>query len=279
MDMRKMQGHPIVIYQMGKVGSTALRASLSRNSLVFQLHSLLPAKVEYIRQQLIRQGLGVPVHIGQSQYFLDKYLVSGEPLTIICPIRHPLDRNISAFFQQLSTNCLLRSDLREGLGISKAILTLRNLPIPYEYKCLLVDLFTQGNVTKNIDYLSHYFKTSFSHRTPLDWFDLELKPALGIDVYKTPFNLEAGHQEYTNGNVRLLIFRSELADHLKEHVISEFVGFPVAGLSREHTTADKIYSNTYKKFKEKISLQGSLLEIYSQSQFVRMFYPDSHPFI
>ncbi|MBK8501292.1 MAG: hypothetical protein IPL46_03270 [Saprospiraceae bacterium] len=274
MDKRKAQGHPIVIYQMGKVGSTALHAALFGNRPVFHLHSLLPAKVDYIKQQLMKQGLGVPVHIADSQIFFAKYLYPGAPLTIICPIRHPLDRNISAFFQQLSTNILLHNDLREGLGISNVILTLRNLPIPYEYKCLLVDIFTQGNVRKNIDFLSQYFKTRFSHRTPLDWFDLELKPALGINVYDTPFNLEAGHQEYSGGNVRLLIFRSELADNVKEQVISEFIGFSVARLNRAHTTSDKIYSSTYEKFKESLYVEKPLLDIYHQSAFMKKFYGD-----
>jgi hypothetical protein len=139
---------------------------------------------------------------------------------------------------------------------------------------LLVDIFTKKKVAKNIEFLTHYFKTRFSHRTPLDWFDLELKPALGIDVYQTPFNLETGYQEYSQGNVRLLVVRSELTDGLKEKAVSHFVGFRIAKLRRQHTTADKIYSKTYQIFRDHISLEESIMDVYKQSAFMKTFYPD-----
>ncbi len=263
---------PLVIYQMGRVGSSVLYDSLKKHPVVYQVHSLIPARVEQTVKQLSIRGLGMPVHIKHSLDFFDKYGNTDVPLKIITPIRKALSRNISAFFQQLSSFILIHEEVRHGLGLSDAVLKLAKLPVPFEWKCLLVELITERKVRKNLDFLLHYFQTRFPHRFPLDWFDWELKTALGIDVYQSPFNAKEGFQVYEKNNIELLIFQSELSNDKKNEVLSEFAGFPVSFTGKKHSTADKIYAGTYLRFKETISLKKELLDIYNDSKFMRKFY-------
>lgn len=263
---------PLVIYQMGKVGSTVLYDTLKKHGVVYQLHSLIPARVEQTVKQLSIRGLGVPVHIKHSLDFFKKYGNTDVPIKIITPIRKALSRNMSAFFQQLSSFILIHEEVRNGLGISYAILKLAKLPVPFEWKCLLVELITKREVFGNLDFLLHYFQTRFPHRFPLDWFDWELKTALGIDVYQSPFNVKEGFQVYEKDNIKLLIFQSELSNEKKNEVLSDFVGFPVSLTGKKHSTADKIYAETYIRFKETISLKKELVDIYNNSKFMTKFY-------
>jgi hypothetical protein len=53
------------------------------------------------------------------------------------------------------------------------------------------------------------FMMRYSHEVPLTFFDKEIEPYWGIDVYETPFDKQKGWQVYEGENVRLLVIRLE----------------------------------------------------------------------
>ena len=105
----RQSGLPLIIYQMGKVGSTsvtkALRA-LSPNYSVYGVHTLRPDNVEqaianYRKNYSVRRL--VPEHLLASR-LLVRDLAKGQPRgrwKVITIIRDPIARNISSFFQDI----------------------------------------------------------------------------------------------------------------------------------------------------------------------------------
>ena len=149
---------PIVVYQMGKVGSVTICESLRAARLgrpVVHVHYLTP---DGIRNAMLcnidAKGLYSPMRSWTSRYVrhrLDHNLEKGI-WTVISLVREPVARNISAFFENLAnTHQDLGSD-RQQPGDLIARLQMR-------------------------------FLETYNHRVPLTWFDDEVKPTFGIDVY------------------------------------------------------------------------------------------------
>lgn len=80
------QGSPLIIYQMGKVGSSSIYESLKRhyNGPVFHAHSLSPRVAEKTHRWLHQWTV-----------------VEKQPARVISLTREPISRNISEFFQNL----------------------------------------------------------------------------------------------------------------------------------------------------------------------------------
>ena len=269
---------PIVIYQMGKVGSTAIYNALNSSfNDVYQVHSLVPEKLEKTMRILNEKGLGIPKHVRDSNYLIEHYIKKGLPIKFITPIRAPLQRNMSAFFQELSTEVVLKDELRKGLGVHSIIKRIGLIPIPNEWKNLLIQKIIQSKLFKHIDFLIEYFKANYRHHIPLEWFDVEFKAALKIDVYQYPFDNNSGFQTYNQNNLNGLVFKSELDNAIKSKIIGEFLGDDSVFIKSLHKSERKSYGKAYGLLKEKLSVNDLFVgSPYLQSTYSQKFYPESN---
>ena len=212
---------PVFIFQMGKVASSSIHHSLNEQ---------YPGAVAHAH------------HIGSdnwaSEVFYD-WFKSGKPLKIISPIRDPIGRNISGFFQLLD----------DYTGVP----------------------FKDSNLTT--DELLELFINKYTHDRPLKWFDDNIKKYFGIDVYTSPFP-ENGVATYSLNNVSLLIFRIDLDDQLKEKAIREFLDFESFKLENRNISTDKEYYDSYKTFTNTIKLPDDYLSNMKNSQYFNHFYTD-----
>jgi hypothetical protein len=156
---------PIIIYQMGKVGSSSVMKSLQKRAIwpLFHAHFLLKIannrsfynpkvyEILHLKRNEERQ-----VRLGEFLY--KKLIVPKKQLKIISLTREPIGRNIAAFFQNFERETGKKYELSNFT--------------PQE----LMDIF--------VNY--------YPHSIPLDWFDNYFKPFLGIDVYEYPFPKEQG---------------------------------------------------------------------------------------
>ncbi len=260
---------------MGKVGSTALNAALkSVYQPVYQVHSLVPHRLQKTTDILNSKGLGIPQHVKHSQYIIEHYINEGRPVKFITPIRSPLERNMSAFFQELSTEIILKQELQNGLSISPLINKITWLPLPNEWKNAAVQYLVKKPVSRHVEYLVEYFKSTYRHRIPLDWFDNEVLEALDINVYSTPFDSNRNFLSFKKGNFDLLVLKSELSNNNKAKIISEFLEIPALTINNTHSSSDKYYSKTYDLFKSIIRKDTNFLTDFYDSKFVRTFYTD-----
>jgi len=118
------------------------------------------------------------------------------------------------------------------------------------------------------------FRERFPHDEPLTWFDDEVLPATGIDVYASPFP-SSGQATLRHGQLDLLILKTENSDAQKSAALCEFLGVPSIQLTSVNRTADKRKGDVYRRFVETIRFDTAFLDSMLESRYTRHFYsPD-----
>lgn len=242
---------PILIYQMGKVGSTTIYNSL-KNSLIqnpiFHLH-FLSNDLVYHRRRHKEAGLPIaPYHI-----YLGEALSKALPhkrnfsIKIISLVRDPISRIISSLFQN-----------------------------PYFSKDTIISDDGLIEPNKVIDYIGKYIDTDSIFDYNYKWFDRELKKVFGIDVFAEPFSVDTGFSYYSKGNVDALIIRLEDLSKCGPEAISEFLNTdkPIM-INQSNVRILSKEKDLYQKVLEDIYIDRMLCKKIYSSKFVRHFYNDA----
>jgi hypothetical protein len=128
----------------------------------------------------------------------------------------------------------------------------------------------------SVDELIRKFEEKVAFSTyPLTWFDREVKPVLGLDIHDHPFPKEAGAQVLPLGDMgELLILRSDLPDHEKEHHVNAFLGRDDIRLERHNVSDGKDYAAVYSEFKHCLRIPCEALDLHYTHRFTRHFWYD-----
>ena len=261
-------GTPVLIYQMGKVGSSSIRNSLFRcqhpnTRLVLMSHEYFPVRNrdpdritiepeyqdmllrEIAHEQQIYQQFSLRKRLGRrfrekfyAERIYNSYIRSQRPVRAITLVREPIANNISMFFQLL------------GRYIGK-------------------DAERQDY---DIDELIDIFVANYMHSRPLTWLDAEIKTNFGIDVYQSPFPVNQGYTIITQGRISLLVLRCELDDRTKAQAIADFLDIDDFKIIRSNVASEKSYARQYAEFKQRIRIPAALLDQMYNSRFSRHFY-------
>jgi hypothetical protein len=232
---------PIAIYQMGKVGSTTFLRSLEECGLfpVFHMHMMNPQNIEDIRREHVE--VGMKLESDNVAHNIYNYIIkNNKPINIISPVRDPISRNISAFFQN--------------------------------YRRFTGSVY-KGSIFK-VDDLNDIFLRNYKHNVPLEWFDAEMKEVTGIDVYKYEFPRDVGWQVIEKGNSKLLVFKCDLSDGDIEGILSRQLGLDEFKIIRSNLASDKAYSGVYREFLDKIVLPTSYVDRMLGSKYTKHFYSE-----
>jgi len=229
---------PIVVYQMGKVGSSSVYGSLRKHGVhnAYQVHRLDPENIRGVRQEYLRKELPPPDEPGIALF--RRVRRCGADVRMISLVRDPVARNMSAFFE----------NFQRFAGS--------------EYADSKLDIAELGR----------RFLEEYDHDVPLTWFDLELKSVTGIDVFGVPFPKAEGHMTYRQDKYHLLLMKCELDMGLQEQLIRDFLGLQEFRLSKSNVGSDKGYSATYKAFLKDFSLPMEYLERMYTSKYAAHFY-------
>jgi hypothetical protein len=250
----RQSGLPLIIYQMGKVGSTsvtrALR-SLSPTYSVYGVHTLRPDKVElaianYRKSYSVRRL--VPEHLLASR-LLVRDLAKGQPRgrwKVITIVRDPIARNISSFFQDIE---------------------LRHPSFQFSER-------VQHQSTPDlVNDLTDLFMSAHDHDEPIEWFERELGSTLKIDVYGKPFHWADGFQTYHSDRADLLLFRLEDIERAWAPGVSTLLETSAStALPKTNVGSRKPYAELYEQFKDCLVLPNSYVERMYTSRFARHFY-------
>lgn len=232
----------ILIYQMGKVGSTSLARALGERAI--QIHNFYPSNEPCSRRPLYPRGLyKKPVHWAFYQV-IRRGIRRRKALKIITLARDPISRNVAMYFH----------DLYYWLA--------------YYFSEVRPDLVGR----EDVDTLIECFRETFDHRYPLDWFDRELKRLTGIDVYEHPFDRARGFSKIEKDGVSVLIVQAE---KLRDcwHVVEEFCGRRLE-MREDNRGARKWYGHLYSEFLARYSVNAEELdEIYS-TRYATFFYSE-----
>ena len=215
---------PIYIFQMGKVGSVSVQDTLAGSLSNKIVHAHCFEEMAREDQELLtsRLGAGLPIHV-------------------ISPVREPVSRNVSAFFQTFKRDT--------GFELADR---------PWKQEELLA-LFLQR----------------YPHDESLDWFDLSFRPMIGLDIYLESFPRQRKWHVYTRGSFRILIYRTDLSRAEQLAVLAGFVGCKLDAWNMGNRAEDKDYAELYRAFCAQVVLPDDYLSRMSESRYCRHFWSEA----
>lgn len=231
----------VLVYQMGKVGSSSISKSLEKIGIqASHIHSLYNNRGYELFNKFLLAKKYYPIHKKVLFYIFYLYhrliLRRRRNLKIITLVRDPVGVNISSFFHNLSYSA-------------------------YEFE------------QKKVKNLEEAFFDKFNHDYALDWFDIEFLPVTGLDIYKHEFNKDAGFSIIRENNIECLAIKLEKLNDL-EKVIAEFVGNDKFKLLNHNISADKWFNPVYQDFKHNTTFRQDYLNRIYSSKLAKHFYSD-----
>lgn len=231
---------PILIYAMGKTGTTSLTEALgaATGRPVVKAHSLNRRR---LRRELATGREGErPRFLWRSE--VASRLVGALPRDwdIVTTLREPIGRAASAYFYGVRT-----ADQPESPS----------------------ELATHARGVERV------LRSIAFHD---DWFRQELEPTTGVNVYARPFDPAVGFRTYVHGRYRVLLVRSEDLRRVGPHAVAEFFGLP-APLELPTLNAGDAHdpSSPYAQFVARWRFPRSLIEDVCLTPMVRRFYSDA----
>jgi hypothetical protein len=236
------QDRVILIYTMGKVGSSSLENSI--NDAV-HLHSLYQNPPNPMHWKLRNPTKYQKV----KSYFRSKLnllaLYSARKIDIVTVVRDPMQRNISMYFQTLP------------FWLAQGFSEPRIKPI--------IDSREEG-----FDVIIDGFNKVFNHEYASLWFDKEIKRFSKIDVLNQQFDKTLGYKTYKNGKYNLLTIRVDILNKC-ENVIGEFFNLNVS-IKNTNSGENKWYAEAYKRFKSEYVAPPKIVESVTNSKFYKTFF-------
>lgn len=246
---------PILVYQMGKVGSLTTVATLENTSLkneIVHTHSLSDTSIKRLRQEGERQGKSLSYDerfIQTLREHIDDTMHS-QDWRIITHTREPVAMEISGIFQNL--NRLYKHVFNPDGSIQNEVLI---------QTCL-----------ERLDSLKDPQHNYFAH-----WFDRELKGVFDINVYESDYSFEQGYSILTKDNISVLIVRLEDFKRSLAKALSEFLSINISEVVSTNTAGRRDYAQEYQYVLHNISIPQETLENIYASQYAQHFYKDEIP--
>ncbi len=246
----KKPGEPIIVFQMGKVGSTSIVDGLHEripDSPVFHVHFLTDAGISDAKRRLrilVKRFNANAWCLYESDYvrrYLRKY-GGGKKIKIVTLFREPIARNISSFFYNVNKYAPdFRSYSRDD------------------------ELF--------VDALKHRYLNVFpEHEFPLQWFDKELFTMFGVDVYQQEFDKDKGYSIIRTESTEVLVLKLECLKKCVRPAFREFLGIDDFELAESNRSDDQPYNEFYKDFLENVCLPQEYLDRTYNSKYMTKFY-------
>lgn len=238
---------PIIIYQMGKVGSSSIKESLKALGMgvaIYHVHHLDRDPLKRSEGTNVTKNKPVPPEPVWATRYIGKLIREyggNHKWKIVTLVRDPVARNISAFFQTIH------------LSFSE---------------------FDQQVIegTLNVDRLIETFLNSYNHDYPITWFDQEMKPVFGIDVYNSEFPKTIGYKIYKGDHAEVLLIRAEDMDKCSPAAFREFLNIEKFGMITVNVGSQKQYSQIYRQFIDRINLPESYFDRMYSSKYAKHFY-------
>ena len=250
-DPAHKDANPVLVYQMGKVGSSTVARTLgacpSLHRPVLSVHFMVPSEIEAVKQYRRRIGGAARV-----SYFLmlgaavgDRIAAVGDRvcLPVVSLVRDPIAREISSVFQ---SSALFGEALRDGDRI---------------------------DTDRALAFLGERFSGPDPCGYAEEWFDRELAVTFGIDVFDQPFDRERGYTILRSRRADVLLLRTEDLDRTLPAAVAELLGLAEEpALLRDNERVHTPDSETYARVRESFRLPRSVVEGIYQGRLARHFY-------
>jgi hypothetical protein len=255
MKLPAMSGRLLLIYQLPKVGSQTIEATLALCRLphqVLRFHYLSP-----VMARRLRQGLRSPKPTAQWKQDARAQLDSMTRLR-----NHLRLRRLLLFCGARLPKIEVITGAREIIGLT--------LSAVFENYLYFVPRLELLDVKVCRDALLHP-KTCAPIR---EWFDLELKRTIGLDIYQHPFPHDQGYTIHQNRWARVLLYRFEALEKLPA-MLQEFLGSHVPTLARRNIGESKEYAEQYRAVKNELRLPPDFVHAQVNCRVMRHFYSEA----
>ncbi len=249
---------PLLVYQMGKVGSTSLCASLRAANFatpIWHVHFLsdeILGRLDRIYRRSWPEGNAR--HLWKC-HFLRKQIDRGlRGLKVVTLTRDPIARNVSAFFESLTI-----APLDAGSAY-------RVKSVDYDFEITLH--------VERLETLVSLFLEKFDHETPSVFFDREIEGVLGIDALSTTFPASKGYHVYRGERADLLVLRLEDLEERAAEAMKAFLGVNNIQLIRSNIGSQKEHGFIYESFIHFLRLPEAYIDEMYMSKYARHFYTD-----
>lgn len=241
----------IILYQPGKVGSTAVKHSLLESALdveVESVHVVSEAGLRSVERWHGELGIELPDYYEEGRRLLAE-IRNGDAgrWKVITIFREPVARIVSGFFQEASRihPHVFPADVDWGYE-------------PVE------------------DYLVEEFNR-FDPGTDFtcNWFERELNAVFDTDVYATPFDHDRGFVTVHAPCADILILRFEKLNQCFGEAIAGFLETDqTVPFLRMHETRHKSHSDLYLRVLQEFRLPRETAETIYSTRFARHFFPE-----
>lgn len=246
--------NPILVYQMGKVGSKTVVQALHNLDIadpIIHVHTLSQSQLEKaIAKERQSHGSHLPAHLIASKILVRKLQDGPIPCRVITLTREPVARAVSFAFEdwkKKAPNALLENGAFDTDALTKSV------------KRMLINQSGHGN-------LSH-------------WFDRELKDVLGVDVFASPYDRKKGYTIIEGDKVSVLVLRLEDINRSLPEALAEFLGVEAEQVSmRAENVGDrKWYADSLKQVKNHFVLPPDLAQSVLRTRYFQHFYGADTP--
>ena len=211
---------------MGKVGSVSIQVALRQKGLHTMHSHWMRVEGEY---PTIKEHLVEEIKSGARNDW-----------KVICPVREPVARNVSAFFQSAHK---YYPDYRD-----------------YKYKEAVLESFLY----------------KYNHQWPDLWFNAEIMNVFDFDPFLKKFNRSQGYQIYEVEHGEILILRLEDANKAVPKAMEEFLGLERVEMATSNSIAGR-HNGTrvgkiYDEFMETAELPDGFLNAIYDTRYAKHFY-------
>lgn len=244
-----MQQQPILVFQMGKVGSSSVVKSLKQtlpDTTIHHIHFL--HDLDGIEKAIRESWFNSPAQMAHLDHCraIRREIDAGDPGTrwkVITLVRDPVGKAVSAFFY--------------NIDLSKAKRGFR--------------WFRKGKVIRD---LVQQFMDTVDFNDGSGWFDDQLKPVFGVDVFNEPFPAEQGYHIYETANADVLLLKLEHLNRCAGESFDRFLGLENFTLANTNKAEDTSYAAIYGAFKDKLNLSPERLDEIYGARLPRQFYSE-----
>lgn len=241
-----------LVYQMGKVGSSTVYASLRRADLpgpLYKVHYLSDAGLARGRARYAQLPVQVPVPYEETTEHVRRLLAERPELAwkVVSLVREPIARDVSAYVQMVD---VLHPALVAG-------------PVPAVRRIARA---------AGVQFIGFDERRSYL----CEWFDEELRAVFGVDVFAQPFDHDAGCLRVRRGRLDLLVLRAEDLNRVGARVLSEFAGVPVPLTPASSRSPDKLQAAyvepVYREILRQVRVPEPVCRRVYRSRYARHFY-------
>lgn len=242
--------HPILVYQMGKVGSSTVVDTLHQLRLdrpVLHLHTLAADRLAFAKAR--QRGSGSPFlheHLLVSTILEKKLSQAPFPCSVITLTREPISRAISFVFEdrvKQAPHALKPDGTVDTAALSEVVNQL---------------LASPDNGTAD----------------PSLWFDGELRSVFGVDVFAHPYDLERGYTIIPGEHVRVLVLRMEDLNRSLALALADFLGLDAGAITLREANVGgaKWYSGYLEEVKRTLQLPPDVARSVFGTRYFKHFY-------